>query len=517
VNRISSAKAALAVLAILCVCTSTHSGAAKTNLPNIVFVLADDMSYDSVSHLNPAIGNMKTPHIDRLAREGLVFDDGHSASAVCTPTRYGILTGRYCWRTPLKNSVLWTYGQPLIEPGRLTMSAMLKKRGYRTFCVGKWHLGMVWPGGDGQPANRHLLLSDKTWGKGEAGKKRIADCEGSIDWDGRILGPCSYGFDRYFGVDVPNFPPYTWIGNDRVLAAPTVPKPGKMFGAPGLMREGWQLDRILPSLAERAAEWVAEAAADSAPYFLYLPLTSPHTPIAPSERFRGKSGISEYADFVMETDWAVGHVLKAVDASGEAGNTLFVFSTDNGTSGAANFKQLESRGVDLHHHFRGHKTQIYEGGHRVPLIVRWPRRVKAGRRTDQTVCLNDFFATFAEVCGHPLRDSEGEDSLSLLPLITGEIECLRDHPMVVHHSYGGQFSIRDGRWKLILPMNPGGKPVLYDLEADTKETTNVAAKHPETVKTLTQSLKQYVTKGRSTAGVAQTNHGGQTQWKGLPW
>ena len=506
------------VLAVLTfVLALPGTGMAQADLPNIVFVLADDMSYDSVSHLNPAIGNLKTPHIDRLAREGIVFDDGHSASAVCTPTRYGILTGRYAWRTPLKNSVLWTYGQPLIEPDRLTLPALLGTYGYQTACVGKWHLGMVWPGLDGQAANRHVRIADKTWGKDEAGKKRIVECEQSIDWSGRITGPCAYGFDYYFGVDVPNFPPYTWIENDRVMATPTVPKPEAMFGAPGLMQEGWKLDRILPGLAERAAQWVTQAASDDKPYFLYLPLTSPHTPIAPSERFLGKSGISEYADFVMETDWVVGHLLDAVEASGEAENTLFVFSTDNGTSGKANFKQLESHGVDLRHHFRGHKAQIYEGGHRVPLMVRWPRHVAAGRRTEQTVCLNDFFATFAEICGHPLRDGEAEDSFSLLPLLMGKVEELADHPMVVHHSYGGQFSIRSGKWKLILPKKPGGAFVLYDLDADTKETTNVAAGHPEIVKTLTAALKRYVTEGRSTPGVKQPNHNGQTRWDGLPW
>ncbi len=484
--------------------------------PNIIYILADDMGYGDMGCNNPG-SRIPTPHLDRLASQGMRFTDTHSPSSVCTPSRYSILTGRYCWRTPLKSEVLWTYGQPLIEPGRLTMPAMLKQHGYRTFCVGKWHLGMVWPGKDGQPANRDVRLADKTWGKNAAGKKRIADCEKQIDWTGRIKGPQAYGFDHYFGVDVPNFPPYTWIEGDRITIAPTVPKPKEMFGAPGLMRKGWQLEQILPALAERAAKWVTQAAAEDKPYFLYLPLTSPHTPIAPSKRFLGKSGISKYADFVLETDWVVGHVLNAVDTSGEADNTLFVFSTDNGTSGAANFKQLKSHGVDLNHHFRGHKTQIYEGGHRVPLIVRWPRQVKAGRRTDETVCLNDFFATFAEICGHRLRDQDAEDSFSLLPLLTGKVEKLDDHPMVVHHSYGGQYSIRDGRWKLILPQMPGGKSVLYDLETDIKETTNVAAKHPERVQTLTAALRQYVANGRSTPGAKQPNHNGQTSWRGLPW
>jgi arylsulfatase A len=490
-------------------------------LPNVIFILADDMSYDSVSHFNSKIGNMKTPNIDRLARQGMYFTDAHSGSAVCTPTRYGLLTGRYCWRTKLKKEVLWTYGQPLIDKDRTTVADLLKTQGYQTACVGKWHLGMAWPDRSGAPVNTHIGPYDKTWGEG---KDKIAAAEKIIDFTKPIeSGPCDRGFDYYFGVDVPNFPPYTWIENRHVTAIPTIHKPanneatGPDFGSPGFKKDGWVLADILPGLAGKASEWITRAAKEEKPFFLYMPLTSPHSPIAPSKNFIGKSGISTYADFVLETDWAVGQVIATLQSTGQADNTLVIFSTDNGTAGIADFKQLESKGVDLHNHFRGHKTQIYEGGHRVPFIVRWPQTVEAGTVNDQTICLNDFMATMAELTGYSLRPNEAEDSTSILPLITQTNSTLPDHPHVVSHSYGGQFCVRDKDWKLILPRKKGGKYVLYDLRNDTKETHDVANQHPDIVHKMKALLKSYVDRGRSTPGPTQQNYMAKTTWEGLPW
>ena len=485
----------------------------KSDLPNIVFILADDMSYDSVSALNDKIGEMKTPQIDRLAKEGMIFDDGHSASAVCTPTRYGLLTGRHCWRTKLKTSVLWDYAQPLIEDGRLTMGEMLQSKGYQTAMIGKWHLGMVWPGKDGQPANRDLLIRDKLWGKG---KERIMACEKNIDWKGKIKTPRAYGFDYYFGVDIPNFPPYCWIENDHTVGTPTVQKPKRMYGHNGLMQEGWKLDRILPTLAEKSVAYIKQAATKEEPYFLYLSLTSPHAPIAPSAAFRGKSGISNYADFVLETDWAVGQVLDAIEDSDKADNTLIIFTADNGTAHFAKFDELESKGVNLRSTFRGYKGQIWEGGHRVPLLAKWPKQIKAGRRTRETVCLNDFFATFAELTCYQIQDNQAEDSYSILPLMTGESEVLPDRPMVINHNSDGTFAIRNKQWKLIFPLKKGGEIKLYNLDSDIKESRNVAAEHPEVVGELTAAMKKIISDGRSTEGEAQQNFKGQNSWNGTP-
>lgn len=505
-----------AAMAILTAGAAHAEGTARHDNPNIIIILADDMSYDSVSFLNPKIGDMKTPRIDSIAEQGMSFSDAHSGSAVCTPTRYGLLTGRYAWRTRLKKEVIWTYGQPLIKPETLTIAEMLRDHEYQTACFGKWHLGNVWRDKDGNPANANVDTYDKTWGKG---KKKIAEVEKAIDFTQPIGGgPAENGFDYYFGVDLPNFPPYTWIENNRVVDVPTVPKPKGMFGAPGLMKEGWKLEEILPTLAEKTATWVKKAAKDDKPYFLYMSLTSPHTPIAPSERFLGKSGISKYADFVLETDWAVGQVLQAVEESGEKDNTLVIFTADNGTSRKAGFSHLLKHGVDLHYHFRGHKQHIYEGGHRVPFLVRWPAKIKPGRVNDQTITLNDMMATAADLCDYELKDNEGVDSTSILPLITGKAETLPGHPYVVNHSYAGQFAIRDGHWKLILPKNKKKDEfALYDLENDVKETTNVAAAHPELVQQMTAALRQYVERGRSTPGPDQPYVDDKRWRRSFPW
>lgn len=461
--------------------------------PNIIFILADDMGIDSVSANNEAMGPLKTPHIDRLISQGMNFTDAHSGSAVCTPTRYGLLTGRYCWRTRLKKAVLWDWAVPLIKPERLTVAELFQQQGYATGMIGKWHLGMTWFDKEGKPANAHLKITDAHFNRESA--ERVAAVGRNIDFTRAVRGgPIDHGFDYYFGVDVPNFPPYIWIENDRTVGMPSVPKPRKMYGHPGPMLLGWKLEDILVGLSDKAVSWITEQSKRDKPFFLYLPLTSPHTPIAPSKAFQGKSGISEYGDFVMETDWVVGQVMKALQDTGQAGNTLIIFSADNGTAGPANFEELESKGVDLRHNFKGQKCQIHEGGHRVPFVARWPGRIKPGSSCDQTICMNDFMATVADMLDVSLPENAAEDSTSILKLLTGEAAKLPNHPSVVNHSLGGQFAIRKGKWKLV----PKPKVQLYDLDADPKESQNLVSSHPEIVKEMTATLERYKKSGRST-------------------
>ncbi len=502
----------LALLLILQI--PTLLSAAPKDFPNIVVILADDMSFDSVSAYNDELGPMQTPRIDRLVKEGMTFTDGHSASAVCTPTRYGLLTGRYCWRTRLKSQVLWPYGQPLLHDEELTLAELLKQAGYNTGMVGKWHLGLHWKTKDGKIANGNIQDQDRPW---QGATEKIKAAEATIDWSKPCTGgPRDHGFDYWFGVGVPNFPPYIWIDQNKVIATPGVPKPKEMFGSDGLMKEGWKLEEILPGLRDAACEWITESAKKEEPYFLYMPLTSPHTPISPSKEFAGKTALP-YIDFVIETDDVVGRVLDAIGKTGEADNTLVIFSADNGTAAAANFKQLVENGVNVHNHHRAHKASIYEGGHRVPFILRWPKHIKPDTRNEQTVCLNDFLATFAEMVGRKLKDSEGVDSTSLWPIITGKARDLPDKPSLVSHSYSGQYAVRDGAWKLVLPLKKGGKFELYNLEHDLKETENLASQHPERVAKMTATLKTFVENGRSTPGEPQQNHDGKTSWVGLPW
>jgi arylsulfatase A len=467
--------------------------------PNIVFVLADDLGYGDIQCLNPAHGKIATPHADRLAAQGMVFSDAHSGSAVCTPTRYGILTGRYAWRTRLQSGVLGPYDPPLIVADRLTVPKLLARSGYQTACIGKWHLGWNWP------REGEKVLLDRPIG----------------------AGPTTRGFHYYFGTDVPNYPPYGFIENDRLTASPTAWFAGDarmVVGNPGAMVPGWQFDRILPMITAQAVQYVADRAADQKPFFLYFALTSPHEPIAPSAKFRGKSGINPVGDFVMETDWALGQVLVALDEHGLAQDTLVIFAADNGHSTYTGLPALLKAGHWPSQRFRGYKSDIWEGGHRVPLLVRWPGVVKAGARCESLVCLTDLMATCAELLGRALPDDAGEDSVSLLPALKGSHDSPR-HEAVVHHSAGGRFSLRQGNWKLELCPGSGnqysppasrpsdaeairlGLPSvqLYDMSQDDVETVNVAPQHPEVVQRLTTLLERYVNDGRSTPGAPQKN------------
>ncbi|MAG56788.1 MAG: arylsulfatase [Planctomycetes bacterium] len=479
--------------------------------PNVILILADDMGIDAVSAFNAKLG-LKTPAIDRLAREGMSFPDAHSTSGVCSPTRYAVLTGRYNWRSRLKRGIVGKWERPLIDDARLTLPEVMREQGYDTTCIGKWHLGWQWP---------------KTGG---GTTRKPAE----IDFTARIPGgPVAHGFDYYFGDDVPNWPPYVWRENDKVLGQITARmKQGAMVGvSAGPAVADWDFRAVLAEYGKRVSRHIRERAKEEKPFFLYFPMPSPHTPIAPHAEFRGKTGIGEYADFLVQTDAVVGQLLNALDETKQAKETLVIFTCDNGTSPKANFAGLEKAGVHLREHWRGWKADAFEGGHRVPFIVRWPGRVKAGTRCGQTITLADIMATCADVVGHELPATAAEDSVSLLPVLRGQSTAPL-HDIVVHHSSGGHFAVRKGRWKLLLCRGSGGwsppteqaaakrglPPVqLYDLEADPKETTNLFAKHPEVVKRLTADLRGVIERGRSTPGPKQENHAGGIWWNRLPW
>ncbi len=488
----------------------------KPQRPNIVIILADDLGYGDPQCYN-AESKIPTPSIDRLASEGLRFTDAHTPSSVCTPTRYGLLTGRYCWRTDLKKSVLWPWDEPLIEANRLTLPAMLKTHGYHTACVGKWHLGWDWATSDG------TRITDTVRSGQYDTKRRVAFGE-KVDFTRPIGGgPCERGFDLYFGDDVPNFPPYCFIENDRTVGIPAVPKPKTMFGHPGPSVPDWDLTAVMPALASRAAEYIRQRAnaSDGEPFFLYMPLTAPHTPIAPTEPFRGSSQAGLYGDFVHEVDATVGQVLGALEEHGLSDNTIVLFTSDNG-SPARNGRNMSGPvgsvvadyGHDPSRPWRGMKADIWEGGHRVPCIVRWPGAVSPGTVTDETICLTDFMATMAAIVGHALPEHAAEDSYNILPSLLGKSRDAPARPSIVHHSYDGTFAVREGDWKLvpgnlgsggftkpsqIEPQTGGPQGQLYDLADDPAETRNLWGERPDIVKRLSDLLNQIRQSGRSPA------------------
>jgi arylsulfatase A-like enzyme len=459
--------------------------AAAAPQPNIVYILADDLGYGDVQCLNPTRGKIATPHLDRMASQGMTFTDAHSSSSVCSPTRYGIMTGRYNWRSRLQSGVLQGYSEPLIAPDRLTVPALLKQHGYATACIGKWHLGMGIPKDQPSP-----VITD---------------------------GPTTRGFDRYFGISASlDMPPFAFIDNDRFTEPLTATKTWQRTGAAAA---GFEAVDVLPTLTRKAVEYIGGQAKAGRPFFLYLPLTSPHTPILPAKEWQGKSSIGKYGDFVMATDWAVGQVLAALDQAGIGGNTLVIMTSDNGCSKAAGIPEMQAKGHYPSGDLRGSKADIFDGGHRIPFLARWPDRIKAGTRSNQTICLVDLMATCAELVGAKLPSNAGEDSVSILPALLGTDRAPL-HTAVVHHSINGSFAIRQGDWKLELCADSGGwsAPIpgsaeakglpatqLYNLRSDLAETKNLQAERPEEVARLTKLLEQFIADGRSTPGAKQNN------------
>ncbi|VGO18330.1 sulfatase family protein [Pontiella sulfatireligans] len=485
-------------------CVATWVSAAER--PNIVLILGDDMGYGSVQANNQKCA-IPTPHLNRLIEEGMNFTDAHSDTSVCTPTRYGLLTGRYSWRSGLKSGVTWGFHPSLIEPEYETVAEMLQKAGYYTAMVGKWHLGLDWTNKEGKTIAEERGLDQHFFVNcGDFSKTNLRYKWKNLDFSQPVKGgPVDHGFDSYFGDDVPNMPPYAFIRDNKVQGIPSVDKPSAMFGIAGPMVPGWTLEAVMPALAAEAKSVIKEKAQSDKPFFLYFSLTSPHTPIAPSDEFIGKSGLSKYADWIIETDWAVGEVLVALDEQGIADNTLVIFTTDNGSTGKE-LNELRKMGCDLTHQFRGQKRSLYEGGHRVPYIVRWPKQTPKGSSCDETICLNDFMATAAEVAGVKLNENAGPDSNNILPLYQGKTRA--EDPAVIHHDFDGGYAIRRGDWKLIFLYNRKAntfKRELYNLKADVKETANIIEQHSEVASELAELFETQVKQGRSTPGPQQSN------------
>ena len=467
--------------------------------PNVIVVMADDLGIGDVSPTNPAC-KIRTPHLQEMADEGLTFLDAHTSSSVCTPTRYGLLTGRYNWRSRLARGVLSGTSAHLIPADRPTLGHLMRGAGYHTAMIGKWHLGWDW---------------QKT--------------DGKIDFtQGVKNGPDINGFDQYYGhCGSLDMPPYVWVDTGRITAVPNrqegVSKNEDPYGwyRNGPMGSDFKIDEVLPHLFDKSIAYVktrAESAKTGKPFFLYLALPAPHTPIVPIPPFKGSSGLNPYADFVIQVDHHMGQLLASLVETGVDGNTLVIFTSDNGCSPEANFEVLQKHGHDPSAGYRGHKADIYEGGHRVPLIARWPGHIEAGRTTKVLACLTDVYTTLEAITGQTRRAQGGEDGFSLLPVFHGRETSGRE--TLISHSIGGSFAIRQGPWKLCLAAGSGGwsapreneakkqglPPLqLFNLDDDPGERKNLLAEHPEKVESLLRLLDRQVSSGRCTPGEAVSN------------
>ena len=492
----------------------TAQAQSATRPPNVVVILADDLGIGDPGCYNRA-SLIKTPNIDRLAGEGMRFTDAHSPSSVCTPTRYGLLTGRYAWRTRLQKGVLFGLSAPLIASDRATVASLLKTAGYSTACFGKWHLGLGWAG---RTTDDPLLK------------------EGDVDYSKELSdSPITHGFDTFFGIAGSlDMPPYTFIDNNRIAALPT--ETTHEGGRQGPTAPGFKAPDVLPEITRRAVAYITASAPEAKagkPFFLYLPLNAPHTPIVPSGCWKHEHALGHYAGFVEQVDDTVGQVLAAIDAQGLAKQTLVILTSDNGYapyvgivegddrgSGKGGVKALEKRGHFPSAAYRGYKSELWEGGHRVPFLARWSGTVQAGTVCNSLLGLNDLFATLAELTGSAVPMAAAEDSISFLPLLRGQTGTRTN---LIMHSLNGRFAIRDGQWKLVAwcgsggysdgQKKPDGSPLyaglpenqLYDLSTDPAETVNLANQNSDTVKRLLTLLEKQVDSGRSTPGAPTTN------------
>ena len=514
-------------ITLLLIALSTFASAKdQVSKPNILVILADDLGYGDVHSYNPERGKIPTPNIDKLGTQGMRFTDGHSSSGVCSPSRYTLLTGRYHWRTKLQHGIVGVFGDPLIAPDRMTIATLAKQQGYRTACIGKWHLGWDWPITNEQrpllsPRQQPEDEANKT-GRGNPSATQVPTEKQISAWNDIFSkpiagGPITRGFDLYFGTDIPNWPPFCFIENERTLGVPTEFLPREYMAKNQASRQGpslkdWKLEGILPALADRTIRFIEESARKKEPFLVYMPLTSPHTPLSVNPEWKDKSHLNLFADFVMETDAAVGRVLDALEKSGEAQNTLVFFTADNGCAPYIGVKELEQMGHYPSGPLRGYKADAWEGGHRVPFMIRWPGVVRPGSVCSQLVYQADLLRTLADVFGVKLPETAGEDSFSLVPLLKGEDRPVREN--AVSTSMGGTPALRSGSWKYIPAPGSGGwgsggdqsQPVqLYNLAEDLSETNNLAASMPAKVAEMRSLLEKLIVDGRSTPGTAQQN------------
>jgi len=487
---------------------------ANLHKPNVIVIYTDDQGYGDVSALNPQ-SKFKTPNLDRLAREGIAFTHGHSSDSVCTPSRYGLLTGRYAWRTKLKKGVFGAENKCLITDDRMTLATLFQNKGYHTAMVGKWHLGMNFPG---TPEKRDwsMPVKDMPLDKG-------------FDYFYGIPASLNYGLLAWFEGRYAAIPPMLYTNKkknprhmDYRIMPPYEKLPGNSVDPTRLIKTNFEIaedfidNQCLTRFTDKAIEWIRDKkqdALDGKPFFLYLPFTSPHYPVCPLPKFHGQGLAGAYGEFIIETDHHVGRILSALEKMGLGGNTLVLFTSDNGPENS-----WKGRINEFNHDSRGGlkegKRSVYEGGHRVPFLIRWPNGIQApGRSWDKVVGQVDLLATFAELIGAKLPDSAGEDSQSFASVLFDR-NAIHERQPLISHGNDGRYAITKKDWKLIMPSK-NKKAELYHLLHDRSEDQNMASTHPEKMNSLTRQINTIIKQGRTTPGPSQSND--TDYWEDLIW
>lgn len=519
------------------------------NKPNVIFIFSDDLGYGDISAFNNQ-SKINTKNIDSLAKQGMMFTNSHACSALCTPSRYGLLTGRYSFRSKLKFLVLSGDSMPLIEKGRKTLGDLFKENGYATACVGKWHLGLEWQLNNNPVYtdfnSKPEIYDDIPARDGDEPSLAFSCPESArgldIDYSKPIkYGPNEYGFDYFYGMPASlDTPPYVYIENHSVIEQPTyLTGEQRMDRRSADIYKQWEFgpsapsfdhSRVLDDMNDKVLELIDKYSTDNKPFFIYYPTPAVHAPLLPNNKFKGKSGLNSYGDIVLQLDDMVGSIIERLKINKIEDNTIIVFTSDNGCSKVANIDELLSKGHNPSAIYRGYKFSLYEGGHRVPTIVRYPGKVKAGTICNENICHTDFFATFASLLGEKLSNDEAEDSFDNLPLWFETGKCERKS--TVYSCSSGYLSIYKDKWKLLCCENGGdtkelnysakfNQPVsqnfeLYDICNDPSEKENLVNKEKKVVNNLEKELTQIFDNGRSNTGVKVKNFEPK-QWVQINW
>ncbi|MEA3480100.1 MAG: arylsulfatase [Bacteroidota bacterium] len=495
----------LIIVMIICSCSPTQN-----KLPNIIIIYADDMGYGDLNCQNTE-SKIPTPNLDQLASEGMRFTDAHSSSGICSPSRFALLTGTYHWRR--QHDIVGAFGKPFFKDTDITLAQVLKTSGYTTACIGKWHLGWDWE-----------FKNDPSGEVSQWGAMRKVYLTEDIEWSKAIAGgPLARGFDTYFGDGTINFPPYAWVENDRIIEVPEDQmdihnigfntKEGEWEFRPGPKVKDWNPYDVLPTLTERSIEWINKQDKNR-PFFLYFALPSPHAPIIPNDEFDGTSQAGGYGDFMVQTDWVVGQVLKTLQEKGLDDNTIVIFSADNGPEAYA-WARAENYGHFSMGDFRGLKQDVWEGGHHVPFIVKWPGEIEAGSVTKEVISQVDIMATLAQITGIELPENAAPDSYSFLPVLKGEKYNTPLREATIHNTYASVWGIRMGDWLYIDSPSGGHREMpesfkslrgytdfstdglLFNMNDDPEQRVNLYEKYPDRIKEMDMLLQQYRKSGSS--------------------